>query len=365
MELADALKEISLRLKQNKDVLRTEEAAKTAIILPFIRALGFDVFNPDEVVPEFVADAPGKKGEKVDYALKKDGKVAILMECKICSADLHIKHAAQLFRYFTMVDARLAILTNGVVFQFYTDIDAPNKMDQRPFFAFSLEELSEGDVRQLAKFTKANFDIDRIVENADVLKKSSLVLQELRKEFASPSEELVRLLAQRVYEGKLVPAVKVQFQQIVAQAMDTFVKDLVDQRLTSALRTNAGDPEEAEGVANPNGVATTETEIMGFRIVQAIAARSIDPKRIFMRDSKSYCAILLDDNNRRTICRLHFNNEKNLQIGVFSGKEETRYKLSEPVGVYQYQSQIDAQLELLLTAANTSVDTSEVETEEQ
>jgi len=352
MELVDSLKEISERLKQNRDVLRTEEAAKTAIILPFIRALGFDVFNPDEVVPEFVADTPGKKGEKVDYALKKDGKIAILIECKICTTDLSAKHAAQLFRYFTMTDARLAVLTNGIVFQFFTDIDAPNKMDQRPFYVFSLEEVNDSDVRQLSKFAKASFDIEKIIENAGELKYRSLIQQELRKEFETPSDELVRLLAQRVYEGRMTPAVKEQFQPIVVQAMAAFVRGLVNQRLTSALRSNADSPEDCEeGDEGDDGIVTTETEILGFRIIQAIAARTIDPKRIHIRDAKSYCAILLDDNNRRTICRLHFNNLKNLQLGVFSGKDETKYKIGAVADIYAYASAIEAQISLLNNGA--------------
>lgn len=365
MELVESLKEISARLKQNKEVLKTEEAAKTAIILPFIRALGFDVFNPDEVIPEFVADAPGKKGEKVDYALKKDGKIAILLECKICTTDLNVKHAAQLFRYFTMTEARLAVLTNGVTFQFFTDIDAPNKMDQQPFFIFSLDELNESDVRQLAKFTKVSFDIDRIIENAEVLKYRSLVQQELRKEFETPSDELVRLLAQRVYDGRMTPSVKDQFKQIVVQAVDVFVRDLVNQRLTSALQTNANHPDRnGEQAEETGGIVTTESELFGFRIIQAIAARSIDPKRVFLRDSKSYCAILLDDNNRRPICRLHFNNEKNLHLGVFAGKDEVRHKINGPVDIYQYESAIEAQIALLGAGKFLSSDEPGVEHEE-
>jgi hypothetical protein len=348
MELATALKELSIKLKQNRDILRTEEAAKTAIILPFIRALGFDVFNPDEVVPEFIADTPGKKGEKVDYALRKDGQVAILMECKICSNDLNVKHAAQLFRYFTMTEARLAILTNGVTFQFYTDIDAPNKMDQKPFFIFSLEDVTDADIRQLAKFAKAEFDIDRIVENAGALKLRSLVQQELKTEFETPSDELVKLLASRVYEGRMTPNARQQFGQIVAQAMDVFIKDMVNQRLTNALRSNADEAEATEEELDEGKVETTEPEIKGFMIVQAIAARLVDPKRIHMRDAQSYCAVLLDNNNRRPICRLHFNSPTNLRLGVFVGKDETRHRISTPVDIYQHATSIEAQIARLV-----------------
>lgn len=344
MELAERLSQLSHKVQSNKEILQTEEAAKTAIILPFIRALGFDVFDPDEVIPEFVADTPGKRGEKVDYALKLDGKVSILMECKICSNELNVRHAAQLFRYFTMTNARVAILTNGINYQFFSDIDEPNKMDQRPFFSFTLTDINENDVRQLERFSKANFDIDRIVENAGTLKYKSLIQQQLRSEFEDPSEEFVKLLTGRVYDGRITTNVKEEFKNIVHSAVNGVLRDIVNQRLTNALKSNSSSEDADQDEIEAKEIITTQDEIDGYRIVQAIASKITDPDRIIIRDAKSYCAVLLDDNNRRTIIRLHFNSPTNKQIGLFSGKNEERQKITRVTDIYKYASAIEARI---------------------
>ncbi|HNG91135.1 MAG TPA: type I restriction endonuclease, partial [Saprospiraceae bacterium] len=112
--------------------------------MPFIQLLGYDVFNHKEVVPEFTADAGIRKSEKVDYALIKDEKPIILIECKKC-ADKLDKHGTQLIRYFTFSSAKFGILTNGVVFWFFTDLDKANIMDTHPFFQFNLTDYTDSD----------------------------------------------------------------------------------------------------------------------------------------------------------------------------------------------------------------------------
>lgn len=141
MELEARLNELSKVVRDHREVLLTEEAAKNALVMPFLRALGYDVFNPGEVVPEFTCDIATKKGEKVDYAICQGGKVSMLVECKPANAELSIKNAGQLFRYFSVTEARVALLTNGVVYRFFSDLDAPNKMDERPFFSCQLDAL--------------------------------------------------------------------------------------------------------------------------------------------------------------------------------------------------------------------------------
>lgn len=141
MDLATRLSELQKRALEHREVLLTEEAAKTALVMPFLQALGYDVFNPSEVVPEFTADVGTKKGEKVDYAICAGNKVTILVECKPSSAELDINHAGQLFRYFSVTNTRLAILTNGVVYKFFSDIERPNRMDDKPFFVFSVDAI--------------------------------------------------------------------------------------------------------------------------------------------------------------------------------------------------------------------------------
>jgi len=231
MDLATKLADLQKRSVEHREVLLTEEAAKNALIMPFIQALGYDVFNPGEVIPEFTADVGTRKGEKVDYAIRIGGKINILIECKPSSVALNINHASQLFRYFSVTDARLAILTNGVVYQFYSDVEKPNKMDEKPFFTFSMDMLKPSDVKTLESFTKSAFDLDRIVDEATTLKTQSLLRQELEREIAAPSEEFVRVLASRVYEGRLTSAVKENFTKMVANSISSLIRDLVNERL--------------------------------------------------------------------------------------------------------------------------------------
>lgn len=349
MELAARLTALHERTQQHREILLTEEAAKNALIMPFLQALGYDVFNPAEVVPEFSADVGTKKGEKVDYAICRDGKVAILVECKPSSAELNINHAGQLFRYFSVTDARLAVLTNGVVYQFYSDIDQPNKMDANPFFIFSMDTIRKSDIRILEQFTKVGFDIDKIVQEAGNLKLESQIKSVLEMEFAEPSDDFVKIIAARVHNGRLTSAVKDNFHRLVASSIASIIRNSVNDRITSALAASTlPEPEDDSGSdSQEDGIVTTQEEISGFHIVQAIGSRLIDPKRIVMRDAKSYCAILLDDNNRKTLARLHFNGVTTKYLGTFQGKEETRHLIGELTQIYQYSTAIEARIKEL------------------
>lgn len=347
MDLAARLAELQQRTLQHREVLLTEEAAKTALVMPFIQTLGYDVFNPSEVIPEFCADVGTKKGEKVDYAVCKDGKVSILIECKPASVELNINHAGQLFRYFSVTDARLAILTNGVIYQFYSDVERPNKMDDKPFFTFSMAALKGGDVKTIEAFSKNAFDIERIVKEAVNLKLQSLIRKELEREFAEPSDEFVGMLAKRVHDGRITSAVKDNFGKLVVSSISSLVRDLVNDRLSSALNASAP-PESGEDESSAEvgdiGISTTAEEISGFHIIQAIASRHVDPKRIIIRDAKSYCAVLLDDNNRRTLARLHFNGVTTKYLGTFKAKDEERHLLGDLTDIYKFEKQISARI---------------------
>lgn len=348
MELATRLAELQKRLTQHREVLLTEEAAKTALVMPFLSVLGYDVFNPTEVVPEFTADIGTKKGEKVDYAICREGKVSILVECKPSHVELATNHAGQLFRYFNVTDARLAILTNGVVYKFFSDIEKPNMMDQEPFFVFSLESFRPQDIKTVEKFAKATFDVEKIVQEAGQLKLQSLIRQALEREFAEPSEEFVALIARRVHDGKLTPTVKETYGKLVATTIAGLIRDLVTQRLSSALNASTPPDPAASEEEEPGEIHTTEEELSGYRIIQAIASKLVDPRRIVMRDAKSYCAILLDDNNRKSIARLHFNGLTTKYLGTFSGKDETRHLLSDLTAIYQHGDKIESRIKELL-----------------
>jgi hypothetical protein len=336
MELEVRLAELGKVVREHREVLLTEEAAKTALVMPFLQALGYNVFNPSEVVPEFTCDVGIKKGEKVDYAICESGSVKMLIECKPASSELNVSHASQLFRYFATTDARVAILTNGVVYKFFSDIDSPNKMDDKPFFTLQLDNVRKSDLRILEGFTKQGFDIENIVQEAGNLKMQSLVYKELQKEFQEPSDDFVRLIASKIHTGRITTQIRDNFKSLIINSVSSLIRDRVTERLTSALSASAPGDEEASEESGDEAIFTTEDEIAGFNIVRAIGAKAVDPKRIVMRDAKSYCAVLLDDNNRKTVARLHFNSPTARYFGTFIGKEETRHSMLDPVEIYQH-----------------------------
>ena len=347
MELETRLAELAKVVRDHREVLLTEQAAKTALVMPFLQALGYNVFNPSEVVPEFTCDVGIKKGEKVDYAICEGKTVKILIECKPANTELNVSNASQLFRYFSTTDARVAILTNGVVYNFFSDIDLPNKMDDKPFFSMQIDALRKPDIKTLERFTKNAFDIDKILEEAGNLKIQSLVYRELQKEFQEPSEDLIRLIAARIHPGRLTPAVRDSFRSLIVASVSTFIRDRVNERLTSALSASNPGEDDSDDDGAAEAIFTSEEEIAGFNIVRAIGSKVVDPRRIVMRDAKSYCAIILDDNNRKPIVRLHFNSPTSKHVGTFIGKEETRHSINDPVQLYQYGDAIVAQLQRL------------------
>ena len=148
MEFEEKLKEFIERIEKLKDIINTEEATKTSLIMPFFNILGYDVFNPNEFIPEFVADVGIKKGEKVDYAIALNNKITILIEAKSVNENLK-KHDSQLFRYFGTSEAKLAILTNGIEYRFYTDLEEANKMDTAPFLTINLLEIKDTDIQDI------------------------------------------------------------------------------------------------------------------------------------------------------------------------------------------------------------------------
>ena len=333
--------------------IQTEEATKNAFIMPFISALGYDVFNPMEVIPEFTADIGTKKGEKVDYAIKKDDEIIILIECKWSGTDLHKDHASQLYRYFSTTEARFGILTNGIIYEFYSDIDEPNKMDTKPFFSFNILEFQDHQIDEVKKFTKSSFSLDDIVTTASILKYTTAIKKILEQELAQPSEDFVKFFASQIFDGRLTKPVVEQFTHIVKQACGQYINDKLNRRLKSALSVSelpdnneipskAPNTDEKE-TPKDNGIITTDEEIEAYHIVKALLRETIDAKRITMRDTKSYCGILLDDNNRKPLCRLHFNYTKKY-IGIFTAKKEEKMAIESLDDIFNYSEQIKATL---------------------
>jgi len=271
-----------------------------------------------------------------------------LIECKWSGASLHKDHASQLYRYFSATEARFAILTNGIDYEFYSDIDEPNKMDSKPFFSFNVLHFEDHQIKELKKFTKSAFSLEDILTTASTLKYTGAIKKILDEELKNPTEEFVRFFASRIYDGRLTQPVIEQFTGIVKEARSQFINEQINDRLKSAMSANDPEPiaektTELDGKVEPkkDGIETTQEEIDGYNIVKALLREVVDVKRVTMRDTKSYCGILLDDNNRKPICRLHFNCSRKY-LGVISGKSEERIEIESVDDLFQYADRIKA-----------------------
>ncbi|HDS5590181.1 TPA: type I restriction enzyme HsdR N-terminal domain-containing protein [Enterobacter hormaechei subsp. xiangfangensis] len=349
MEITEKIMRLADKIKQQGSAIQTEEATKTAFIMPFIHSvLGYDVFNPEEVTPEYICDVGTKKGEKIDYAILRDGEIQILFECKKLGEPLNLNHAGQLFRYFHVTNARIAVLTNGQVYQFYTDLDAANRMDEKPFLTLDLCDIDDYVVPELVKITKSDFDVESIVSAAGELKYVSQIKKVIAAQFSTPEDEFVKFIASRVYDGIVTQKVREQFAGLTRKAASQYLNDRINERLKSAMSggmvapedTEEREPHPEETVVDPDSIVTTEEELEGFHIVKAIIRSVVDVKRITMRDTKSYCGILLDDNNRKPVCRLHFNRMQKY-IGVFDKeKNETRMPIDSLDDIYTLSEEL-------------------------
>lgn len=344
MELEARLEALGEKIAKHAEILETEEAAKFALVNPFIEALGFDLSDPGQVVPEFTCDVGGKKGEKVDYALKIGGEVAILVECKATKSELTLRHASQLYRYYGASDAKFAVLTNGVVYKFFSDLGAANKMDDTPFLEVDLCHLTKSDVRELSRFQREGFDATAATEAAENLQMQSQVMAVLEKQLSDPSDDFVRLVAGRAVDGRLSPGIKNAIARHIPSAFNAIVRAKLDAKWTSAMRD-----EPDEDPASASEVETTPEEIEGFNIVRSIGSEVVSPDRIVMRDSKSYCAVLLDDNNRKPIVRLRFNSPTTKHLGLFdANKNEDIRPVDSPVDIFKSRDAILERIKAML-----------------
>lgn len=353
MDFAERLAALALKVKNQRDGILTEEATKNAFIMPFISTiLGYDVFNPLEVVPEFTVDIGMKRGEKIDYAIMRDGEVQILIECKKSSEPLKLEHASQLYRYFGVTNARIAILTNGENYHFYTDLDAQNRMDEKPFLMLDLSDIDDSLLSELTKLSKDVFDLDSVINAAEELKYIGHIKRAIAAEFKNPDDEWIRFFTTRVSEGPFTQKVREQFTPLVVKASKQFLSDQVNERLKSALTSSAyvavdaspitSEPAVIADIDRDTELETTFEELEGYQIVKAIACSEVKPQRIGHRDAKSYFAILLDDNNRKPIARLHFN-AKQKYLGLLDAdKNEVRHPIQSLDEIYSFASDIRA-----------------------
>lgn len=347
MSIDQAVQSLSSKVQELKPIINTEEATKTALIIPFISTvLGYDVTDPREVIPEYTADVGVKKGEKVDFAIKSGDDFRFLIECKKIGEPLNLEHANQLVRYFNVTDTEFAILTNGEVYEFYAQIDAANRMDEKPFMTLDLANVDARIFPHLEMCTKSRFDSETIAASAEQLKYISEIRKVLSSQFKEPDSDWVKLIASRVTSRRMTTQNLQIFTQLVETAQSQFLKDEANRRLRSAQDFDeASTPsyqsvietqEDEEPEPDSDGIITTEEELQAFSIIRAICCAEVPVNDVTLRDAKSYCAILYQDNNRNPIARLYFD-RRTPRIGIFDTERDQNYfELDKIEDIYNY-----------------------------
>jgi hypothetical protein len=270
-------------------------------------------------------------------------KLWLLIKSLVQKLDIH---DGQLLRYFHVSKAKFSILTNGLIFRFYTDLVEPNKMDEKPFLEFNIEEIKDGQIEQLKEFHKVYFDVDNIYQSASELKYINEIRHLVNHEFVDPNDEFVKYFAKQVYPSVMTAKVVEAFRSLVKRTITNIINDTINDRLKSAIAKDGAPIQEEPAsstlaVANSNDkereIETTDEELEGFYIVRSILRPKVSSSRVTHRDALSYFAIFLDDNNRKPICRLYLNSRTKRYLGVFDAdKKETKHEIKIVDDIYNY-----------------------------
>lgn len=354
MDFIDKIKNLSERVISLKDQVKTEEAAKNACVMPFLQILEYDVFNPEEVIPEFTADVGTKKGEKVDYAIQINNQPTFLIECKCIGENLD-KHDAQLYRYFSVTQARFAILTDGIIYKFYSDLEESNKMDKKPFFIFNLAHFEENEIHELKKFCKSAFDISTILSTANELKYTREIKNILINEYNNPSEDFVKFFASRIHEGRLTQNIIEKYTGITQKAFKDFINEVLKEKIKSIMNgDNASIADNQEETFNneekdesKTQIETTIEEIEGFAVIKSILRNEVDVNRITYKDTVRYFNVTLDNNIRKTLCRLYLNKKQKYIAFINDDKKEEKHPVETIDNLYDFSDLLRGKLEQL------------------
>ena len=373
MALEDEIKALAERIPGLRPMLDDEAKTKQFLILPLIRALGYDDANPAEVVPEFVVDYDTSASWKIDYALMSNREPLVVIECKRLSNQLEENEVNQLGRYFPnarRAGAQIAILTNGVIYKFFADKpNQQNIMDAKPFWTTNLESLRNNDLLQLRNFTKDNFNAENAVASASKFRHITEMKIALARQLTEPEDGFVEWMVRQTgqtYDRRVTSSRREEIRDLARTAFHEFVKDHVNDAVDDTLleireraaqgiapiteeqdallQADSGDDVGDSGHADDK-IITTEQELQAFDVVKGIAQEVVRAERVFMRDYRNYSAIMLDDNRRRPLCRLRLEGRQ-MQIGLFDGSRvgghlvEQQHNIESLNDIYNHADQI-------------------------
>lgn len=316
MGLSDDLRKLSEQFKQYIGHVQGEAQTKQVFVLPFLQALGYNAANPLEVKAEYIADFATRRSsgqfEKVDYLLLVKGVPAIFVECKAVDKAVEA-HDGQLKKYFNSTPSvRLAVITNGLQWRFFTDIHKDNIMDEAPFLEVDMLNVTERAASLLEPFTKGQFDSEKVkpyAEDTIALVKATGFFQEI---LSKPTEKFVEFVIkdQKLAGERMVTKNVINhFGPIVKKAIETALLEMVTKPIKQMQEEAPPPPPPSPGATPPppgqqakqaqagQGIVTTEEELAIFGIVKKICAESLAKVPVVYKDGTNYFAINLGPDN--------------------------------------------------------------------
>ena len=247
MDFADKVKELAAQFDKIKDHVGSEDATKAAMVMPFLQTLGYDIFNPMEVIPEFTSAFGVKSNARVDYAIVFNQEPAILIEVKKAKSSLQLGNISQLFPYFAATKSKFGILTNGIQYQFFADLDTSHIMDERPFLTLDIvPSIRDSEILELQKFHKEKFDTITIISGAEILKYTGEIKRFLRQQIKEPGEDFTKFFIKKTsFPGSASKPVVEKFSMIVVNAFKQYSQEVVSDTLKGALES------QTDGVDEP------------------------------------------------------------------------------------------------------------------
>jgi len=340
MKFKERLTQLGEKIEPQIGTNKFDEAqTKNYFINPFLEILGYKTSEQTDIMAEHIADFGLRARNKVDYVLRKNGTNILMIECKRFHEKV-IKHGHQLNGYFhNLPSVRFGVLTNGVIYHFYADIDSHNIMNPEPFFEFNVTDFNDEQVNILETFCKENFDEKSIIEKARNLTYSQDIRKVLYSELTNPSKDFIKYIAGKAFlekkRGKITERVRNLFAELVNLCLPVVINKLISEKMIRAKNQSDDKSNETESKIN-----TTEEEREAYFIVKSIIRRKISSERVNFKDSQAYFSIRIDDSSHKTICRLYLNSNKKY-IGIFdTNRKETKSEIESIDNIFDLSEQL-------------------------
>lgn len=286
---------LSSTIEDIKKLVDTEEGTKSSFILPFLQCLEYNVFNPLELKAECVADIGAKKGEKVDYVIYSEDEPIIAIECKKWAENLD-NHHNQLVRYFHTTKVKIAILTNGIIYKFFSDFNEPNILDSEPFFTFNIGKFTDSDLSFLNNFTKNNFNFNALKIYVDKINYKFKVKNEIINLLTNPDKDLITYLIRKCGYVRVTERIYNECEPLIKKILEEILIPKSNQVKN-----------ETKSIKVEKKIITTKEELEVYELIK----NSFPEYNITYKDYLNWFSIVLDNTTKKIIARVKFLKTKN------------------------------------------------------